>query len=361
MICGLVIIVSVTAMIVRSIPRRLFFTKQYIITGLFQFVEKPRYSAGGIGKIKVYQETRDFFALHGPNWKLDDAMVRGGKAYAKSLCSSLITVSLIRIESFRPGELGELLKHYADNFKGLVEPFTDRVRQEWPDVQIAAARERVAIASALTKSKMYGVSTYKLELYGCELFEGLTSMCVPEYLVDHFTRSWSDPTVDTSARMICLGDTFISRLDQMDALVLLGLRDKLDAGARLRIITPAVYAMMHRLLKEKGVMAADIVPVSDHYGVSLYMLDVNGSVYFASRPDNRSRATHASIIGVTYNGHFYPIAKCNQSLRKSIAHRLEAAVGRFKNQLASVVTETRARKAGVRIFLRRLPTSPRIL
>ena len=81
------------------------FSEQYVITGLFQFVEKPRYSTGGIGKIKVYQETRDFFALHGPNWKLDDAMVRGGKAYAKSLCSSLITVSISRLSPSDPVSL----------------------------------------------------------------------------------------------------------------------------------------------------------------------------------------------------------------------------------------------------------------
>ena len=91
------------------------------------------------------------------------------------------------IDSFRPGELGELLKYYDDHFRCLVEPFTDRVRQEWPDVQIAAASERTAISCALGKLPMYGVSTYKLELYGCELFEGLTSKCVPEYLVEHFT------------------------------------------------------------------------------------------------------------------------------------------------------------------------------
>ena len=52
-------------------------------------------------------------------------------------------------------------------------------------------------------------------------------------------------------------------------------------GRADRVITAAHDKMLVRVLKVTGVRACDIVPVCRHYRTPLYMLDVNGSVYYS--------------------------------------------------------------------------------
>ena len=182
---------------------------------------------------------------------------------------------------------------------------------------------------------MYGVSQYRLDLYGCEVFDGLSGMCVPEYLAHHFA-SPKGPNINAIARLICLSDPYIQRLDHSDAAPLLAARDRIDAHQRLdHAIPAATYTHMHQLLKRTGVRSVDMVGVVEHYKCSMYLVDENGSLFFGvkhdktEKPGGGGQSNFAAVIGVTYNGHFYPISRDDGSLRRSISHRLEACPRRL--------------------------------
>ena len=109
----------------------------------------------------------------------------------------MTVVTLLEVRVVEPADLDEWFTHWHHRTgRVLVSPFSVRVREEWPDVKAASKVESREIASSLASVRMFGVSRYRLDLYGCEIFGGLTGTCVVDYLVIHFTTPKMHPTFD---------------------------------------------------------------------------------------------------------------------------------------------------------------------
>ena len=328
---------SSTATNIRHLPGCAEPRDQFVVSGVFEFTDIHKYNVwmlenktrakNGLSPLPLptsvrWEDVDRFFVFHAPGaWAIDDAMTLACKHYASR--SYPIRMKLLHVIGAEPAELDEWLAHFEKMYKQqLVEPFTTRVRQEWPDVRARAMAEAVEIASSLVACPMYGVSQFRLELYGCEIFDGLSGMCVPEYLAHHFARP-KGPDPNAIARLICLSDPYIQRLEYSDAAPLLAARDRLTHCQASRAIPAATYAHMHQLLKKTGVRPADMVGVVDHYKCSMYLVDVNGSVFFSVKHEkNGGQSNWASVIGVMFDGHLYPVPRGELSLRRSLVHRL---------------------------------------
>ena len=68
----------------------------------------------------------------------------------------------------------------------------------------------------------------------------------------------------------------------------------------------------------------------------MYLVDVNGSVFYAYKPSTELVDSHVhTIVGVTYNNYLYPIECENASIRASIIQRF-IRTGEFVNQKSNV-------------------------
>ena len=90
------------------------------------------------------------------------------------------------------------------------------------------------------------------------------------------------------------------------------------------------------LVRLVGTRSTDLVPIAEKYHCSVYLVDVNGSVFYAYRPSTELVDSHVhAIVEVTFNGHLYPIECENHSIRASIIQRF-IRTGDFVNQKGNV-------------------------
>ena len=357
---------SSTATCIRHLPVCQEPRDQFVVSGLFEFTDIHKYNVWKLDNKGTpptdvqWEDVCRFFVFHAPGeWPVDETMTLACRHYASR--SYPVRMRLRHVIGAEPAELDEWLAHYEQMYKQrLVESFPTRVRQEWPDVQARAMAEAVEIASSLVACPMYGVTQFRLELYGCEIFDGLSGMCVPEYLAHHFARP-KGPDPNAIARLICLSDPYIQRLDYSDAAPLLAARDRLAHCHANRAIPAATYAHMHQLLQKTGVRPVDMVGVVEHYKCSMYLVDINGSVFFSVKHEkNGGQSNWASVIGVMFNGHLYPVPRGELSLRRSLVHRLEACSRRIHQAPAVVaaVVEKKWAEGWRTRFLQTLTNKP---
>lgn len=142
----------------------------------------------------------------------------------------------------------------------------------------------------------------------------------------------------------------------------------LEGGSRNRCLNPSDYDGMRVFLQRVGVCSEDIVPVAEHYHCSLYLLDLNGKLYFSYTPDSGgTRPMYASILGVTYNNHFYAVDLQNTSLRQSLVQRVKFVPSKMSNPLPMVDSgcfvvpkkSHRGRKSTDELFLKAMENAPK--
>jgi len=301
-------------------------------------------------------KTREFWGFHEGNWTMPATpeMNALGKWWANYWSGYEHSVKFVKVLSVsKCDDLERFTKFVSAYFD--VDPLRDsllptyevRRSQDHATVREEAHRERIMINSYLAQMPMFGTAT--LSLFGASNFSSLENLCVPEYLTRHLTRTDNLIELGTVLRHICLNDEYLScvlpRAPDSSAFQTITnmLPRLLQATAELmeplhnpKRVIDRVTEDMKLLVQLVGTCSTDLVPIAEKYHCSVYLVDVNGSVFYAYRPSTETVNSHVNaIVGVTYNNHLYPIECENTSIRASIIQRF-IRTGEFANQKSNV-------------------------
>ena len=309
-------------------------------------------------------EQLEFWGFHDGHWSMPATpeMNALGKWWADHWSGYETRVKFIRVLSVSKCDDMEKFTQFVserydhDPLRANILPtYEARRSQDHAQVRESSHQERIVINSYLSKMPMFGTAT--LSLYGASTFSSLESLCVPEYLARHISRTNTPTDLGTVLRYMCLNDEYLSSVlarapDPTAAQTISNILPRLlEATTELsaplqhpKRVVDRVTGDMKCLVQLIGTCSTDLVPIADKYHCSVYLVDVNGSVFYAytphtDRPDNHVHA----IVGVTYNNHLYPIECENKSIRASIIQRF-IRTGEFANQKSSVDLCNRKRR-----------------